>query len=337
MKGSGLLYPADLAAWQAWQTSRTPLRALVRRLRPTVPPPGVLAVFGPSPQVLVVLDSMAPTSLLALLEVTPHLSAAFAVLSPAPLPNGRAGSPQLLDASVVPEALRSVRVVASTGPFLPLGAVGLEWARRLGAEFVAVQHGLLTPHAPPLAPDSHLLAWSSADADFWRSGRPDVQTRVVGSQLLWEAGLGHTHVTDDRPTFLGQLHSAEMGRREMARFTAAFCRTEDTRYRPHPGERDRLSRWQHARWRRQGIEFDDGSVPLRQLPTPVVSVFSTGILEAAARGVPAWAAYDRPPAWLEEFWQRYDMSRYGAAPTPAPAPPDLEPAVAVAAAIEALL
>ena len=231
MNGSGLRYPADLAAWQAWQTSRTPLRAVVRRIRPTVRPPGVLDVFGPSPQVLVVLDSTAPTSLLALLKVTPHLSAAFAVLFPAPLPNGRAGSPQLLDTSVVPEALRSVRVVASTGHFLPRGAIGLEWARRLGAEFVAVQHGLLTPHAPPLAPDSHLLAWSSADADFWRSGRPDVQTRVVGSQLLWEAGLGHTHVTDDRPTFLGQLHSAEMGRHEMARFTAAFCRAEDTRYR----------------------------------------------------------------------------------------------------------
>ena len=69
----------------------------------------------------------------------------------------------------------------------------------------------------------------------------------------------------------------------------------------------------------------------------VVSVFSTGILEAAARGVPAWAAYDRPPAWLEEFWERYAMSRYGAAPTPAPPPAAREPALAVAAAIEALL
>ena len=228
-------------------------------------------------------------------------------------------------------------VVVGAGHYLPLGAVAHAWSRRLGARFVAVQHGLLTPHAPPLAPDSTLLAWSAADADFWRSGRPDVQTQVVGSQLLWEAGRGRTRVTDDRPTFLGQLHSAEMGRREMARFTGAFCRTEGTRYRPHPGERDRLSRWQHARWRRQGIELDDGSVPLRELPTPVVSVFSTGILEAAARGVPAWAAYDRPPAWLEEFWERYAMSRYGGAPTPAPAPPEREPAVAVAAAVEALL
>jgi hypothetical protein len=123
----------------------------------------------------------------------------------------------------------------------------------------------------------------------------------------------------------------------MARFTGRFCRTEGARYRPHPGERDRLSRWQHARWRRQGIEFDDGSVPLRELPTPVVSVFSTGILEAAARGVPAWSAYDAPPAWLSEFWERYAMSRYGSDPTPAPRRPDREPALAVAHAVEALL
>ena len=225
----------------------------------------------------------------------------------------------------------------AAGHYLPLGAVGHAWSRLLGAGFVAVQHGLLTPHAPPLAPDSRLLAWSAADADFWRSGRSDVGADVVGSQLLWQAGQGRTLVTDERPTFLGQLHSAEMGRRTMARFTGRLCRTEGLRYRPHPGERDRLSRWQHARWRRQGIELDDGTVPLRDLPTPVVSVFSTGILEAAARGVPSWAAYDRPPAWLAEFWERYGMSRYGGAPTPAPAPPGREPALAVAAAIEALL
>ena len=230
-----------------------------------------------------------------------------------------------------------MQVVGSTGHYLPRGAIGHAWSRRLGAEFLTVQHGLLTPFAPPLAAESRLLAWSPADGEFWRSGRPDVTTEVVGSELLWRAAQGHTTVTDERPTFLGQLHSAEMGRRAMARFTGRLCRAERLRYRPHPGERDRLSRWQHARWRRQGIELDDGTVPLRDLPTPVVSVFSTGILEAAARGVPAWAAYDRPPAWLAEFWERYGMSRYGGAPTPAPAPPERRPALAVAAAIEALL
>jgi hypothetical protein len=333
-----MAFPRDLAAWHAWAGSRTPLRTLVGRLRSPFTPPaplaGVMTVLGPSPRVLVVLDTLAPTSRKALLEVTTHLAGDFAVLSPGPLPNRWPGTSLVLDAATVPDVLGSVQVVASTGHYLPRGAVGYAWSRLLGADFVTVQHGLLTAYAPPLAPDSWLLAWSAADAEYWQAGRPDVQTSVAGSQLLWEAGSGSTRVSEERPTFLGQLHSAEMGRRAMARFTGRFCRTEGLRYRPHPGERDRLSRLQHAIWRRQGIEFDDGHVPLRDLPTPVVSVFSTGILEAAARGVPAWAAYDRPPAWLAEFWDRYGMARYGSDPTPAPDRPSTEPAVTVAAALE---
>jgi hypothetical protein len=333
----GLNHPRDLAAWHAWQRSRSPLRAFVDRFRSQPELQGTLTMYGSEPLVLVVLDWLAPTSRMALHAMTAHLSVPYAVLSPTALPGEEPGTQVEPKAGAVPEVLSSVAAVVAAGHYLPLGAVAHGWSRRLQAEFVAVQHGLLTPHAPPLAPASRVLAWSEADAEFWRSGRPDVRTQVVGSQLLWEAGNGRTVVTDDRPTFLGQLHSAEMGRRDMARFTGSFCRAERARYRPHPGEGDRLSRWQHARWRKQGIEFDDGATPLRELPTPVVSVFSTGILEAAARGVPAWAAYDRPPAWLSEFWERYAMSRYGGPPTPAPARPDREPAMAVAAAIEAML
>jgi hypothetical protein len=330
--------PRDLDAWRAWQDSRSPVRSLAARLRPEPPLTGVLTIVGSRPRALVVLDTLAPTSRLALLDATRHLVDDYAVLSPSAWvltgsTNG-GGAGVTLDASVVPDVLSDISTVAAAGHYLPRGAVGYAWSRRLGADFVTVQHGLLTPHSPPLAADSLLLAWSDADGEFWRSGRTDVRTEVVGSQLLWVAGNGRTGVTDDRPTFLGQLHSAEMGRRAMARFTGSFCRTEGLRYRPHPCERDRLSRWQHARWRRQGIEFDDGAVPLRELPTPVVSVFSTGILEAAARGVPAWAAYDRPPAWLTEFWDRYGMARYGSDPTPAPARLTKEPAAAVAAALE---
>jgi hypothetical protein len=338
----GLTYPRDLDAWHAWQRSRTPLRTLRNRFRSEPPLLGTLTLMSSEPRLLVVLDWLAPTALMALFEMTRHLSTPYAVLAPQPIPGMPLSTTAqqreiTVDPAVSPTELGGVQVVVAAGHYLPLGAAGYAWSRLLSAEFVAVQHGLLTPHAPPLAPDSHLLAWSGADADFWRSGRLDVQARVVGSQLLWEAGAGSTHVTHDRPTFLGQLHSAEVGRRAMARFTGRFCRTEGARYRPHPGERDRLSRWQHARWRRQGIRFDDGSVPLRELPAPVVSVFSTGILEAAARGVPAWAAYDDPPAWLSEFWERYDMSRYGSAPTPAPARPEQQPAVTVAADVEAML
>jgi hypothetical protein len=296
---------------------------------------GYLTLRGANPGVLVVLDTLAPTSRLALLDATSHLAGDFAVLSPAPLPNGWPGTRMEPAATRVPDELSSVRVVASTGHYLPLGAVGYGWSRELGADYVTVQHGLLTTFAPPLAPDSWLLAWSDQDAAYWSAGRDDVQVAVAGSQLLWEAGREAAgSLTDTRPTFLGQLHSAEIGRWPMARFTGSFCRREGLRYRPHPGEKDRLSRWQHAVWRLRGIDFDDGRVPLRELPTPVVSVFSTGILEAAARGVPAWAAYDDPPAWLAEFWERYAMARYGTTPTPAPVRPATEPAAAVAAALE---
>ena len=51
-----------------------------------------------------------------------------------------------------------------------------------------VQHGALTPYAPPLPDDCTVLAWSEADGEFWRSGRDDVRIETVGSQLLWEAG-----------------------------------------------------------------------------------------------------------------------------------------------------
>jgi hypothetical protein len=333
----GLNHPRDLEAWHAWQRSQNRLRGLRSRLRPARPLAGLLSATDNEPRVLVVLDWVAPTSLMALLAITRHLSVPYAVLSASPLPDGTRATEVAPVESVVPDELSSVSVVVAAGHYLPLGNVALAWSRRLGAEYVAVQHGLLAPHVPPLAPDSRLLAWSAADAEFWRSGRDDVRTGVVGSQLLWEAAAYPGRVTDERPTFLGQLHSAEMGRRAMARFTGRFVRAEGMRYRPHPGERDRLSRWQHAAWRRQGIDFDDGSVPLRELPTPVVSVFSTGILEAAARGVPAWAAYDDPPRWLSEFWERYAMSRYGHEPTASPARPATEPVVAAAAAVEALL
>jgi len=294
----------------------------------------VLTLFGDRPRVLVILDTLAPTSRLALLEPAGHLLREHAILAPSTLPDRGGVAVQIGRPDVVPDALSEVVTVVAAGHYLPLGGIGHAWSRQLGAEFVTVQHGLLTPHAPPLAPDSRLLAWSAADAEFWVSDRDDVAADVVGSQLLWEAGSTTASPSEDRPTFLGQLHSAEIGRRAMARFTRAFCLREGARYRPHPGERDRLSRWQHALWRRRGMAFDDGRMPLRELSTPVVSVFSTGILEAAARGLPAWAAFDRPPAWLVEFWDRYAMSRFGTDPTPAPLRPDTPPAATVAALIE---
>ena len=46
----------------------------------------------------------------------------------------------------------------STGHYLPLGALAHRSAEP--GRFLTVQHGLLTPHAPPLGAGTILLAWS---------------------------------------------------------------------------------------------------------------------------------------------------------------------------------
>jgi hypothetical protein len=202
-----------------------------------------------------------------------------------------------------------------------------------GAPFLVSQHGLLTPYAPPLPRDSCLLAWTHADADFWASGRSDVTVAVLGSQLLWQVEPTAAPVdAAERPTYLGQLHAAELSRSRLARAAYAFCQAHGATYRPHPSEKDRVSRLLHAGWERRGIRVSS-ETPLSHLDSPVVSVFSTGVLEAAARGIPAWVDFPDPPMWLAEFWDRYGMRAYGEDPTRALPRSDAEPAAAVARAL----
>jgi hypothetical protein len=85
-----------------------------------------------------------------------------------------------------------------------------------------------------------------------------------------------------------------------------------------------------AAYARAGITIDTSGLPLVDLEAPIVSVFSTGVLEAAARGREAWVDFPRPPAWLGEFWERYGMHRLGTDPTPAPERPATEPAQRIA-------
>ena len=83
--------------------------------------------------------------------------------------------------------LPDIRIVLSAAQFLSRGAVAYEFSRAIGAEYWMVQHGLLVPQAPPLPVGCTLLAFSEADAEFWASGRRDVTTHAVGSQLLYLA------------------------------------------------------------------------------------------------------------------------------------------------------
>jgi hypothetical protein len=337
----GLNFAEDLDAWRSWQQRQNPLRRFRSALRPDAPSAPWLAVRGTSPRLLVTLDAPTPTqraSLLRPLELLGHTDAA--VLIPSRMSGLLPGEWRWIqvDNTAMPEELESVRTVLAVGHYLPMGQLAENYARRLAARFVVVQHGLLTPHAPPLPRDAHLLAFSEPDAGYARSGRTDVTYQVVGSQLLWDA-VGSVEEMDPlgTPLFLGQLHGAELPRRGKARTAGTFCRSTGASYRPHPAETDILSRLQHAAWERQGVKIDRSTTPLKDLNRPVVSAFSTGVLEAAARGIPSWVSYENPPSWLGEFWDRYGMAPWGGDPTPAPARPRVEPALAIAQILEELM
>ncbi|MBM6404313.1 RNA-binding protein [Phycicoccus sp. CSK15P-2] len=342
----GLNHPTDLGAWRRWQDAQQPWSRRVRAAlaaRRGRTDDAVLTAGGPAPRVVVALDATTPTALGALLRPAVSLDAPdVAVISPGPLgdsaPAGwdgrRGAAAALLDEVVGPRT-----VVLALGHFLPVGALAHAAARRAGARFVTVQHGLLTPHAPPLPEGTHLLAWSAADAEYWRSGRTDVTATVVGSQLLWDAAeAGATPADPDAPpVFLGQLHGAELPRQVLAATAEQFCRDTGATYRPHPSEKDRRSRATHARWERAGITVERSGTPLRELGSPVVSVFSTGVLEAAAAGLPAWVHLVDPPGWVTEFWERYGLSRWGGRPTSSPERPARAPSMAVAAAVRGMM
>jgi hypothetical protein len=132
------------------------------------------------------------------------------------------------------------------------------------------------------------------------------------------------------PVFLGQLHGAELDRSVTVRTVDRLAKEGPLVYRPHPAERDILSRVQHRRWARRGVVLEFANRRLAEVDRPIVGIFSTGLLEAAAAGRPAWAACVEPPEWVEELWERYSIARYGAAePTPPPELPPTEPARAI--------
>ena len=345
---AGLTHPVDLAAWQAGQRASQGrirrLRAATRALRrrPSIVEVATRRGDGP-PRAVVVLDALTTTSRRALLGPLPHLAAPVAVVGPVGLSESLPPAGWQTAVEPADEALwRLVRpgaVVLSTGHYLALGALAHEVAGGRGARFVTVQHGLMTPHAPPLAQGSTLLAWSDEDADFWRSGRDDVSVHVVGSQLLWDAAERRAGAVpeDAAPVFLGQLHGAELPRELMARTAEAFCLETGATYRPHPAESDRRSRAAHRRWEAEGITVDRSRTPLRELGRPVVSVFSTGVLEAAAAGVPSWVHLPDPPGWVREFWTRYRLAPWGGEPTPSPERPATEPSAAVAERVRGMM
>lgn len=335
-----LTFPSDLESWRRWQSKQNPLRRLRNLARKDTPPSLWLITNAPEPELLVAMDSTTPSSVAAFAAPLRHIEGmpvavlALADIS-AQLPGEWSAAP-LADDSL-PDAISGVNTVFAAGHFMPAGTVAHTWSRALGARFVIAQHGLLTTWAPPLPEEAHVLAFSDADGQYWASGRTDVTHEVVGSQLFWRAAQNRlTPDAEAHPLFLGQLHGAELSRRTSARSAELFCMTTGATYRPHPSETDRLSRLQHARWRRRGIDFDTSDTPLSENRRPIASVFSTGVLEAAAAGIPSWVTAVHPPAWVRDCWHRYRMAPWGGDPTPSPAIPEIEPAQAIAASLERL-
>ncbi|MDO4919666.1 RNA-binding protein [Kocuria sp.] len=366
-----LAFPRDLRAWRQWQESTRPVRLAATRVRAglrasplplaghhadAVGEPLWLTWRGEHPAVLLALDAQTPTQLASVLRPLAWLAGTdAAVVSTEPVTGALAArgedpglwrSVRVPAAAPRPDVLDGLRAVLSVGAYLPAGAAAHRWALSTGASSAVVQHGLLTPFAPPLPEDCLLLAFSEQDAAFLAWQRPDVAVRVVGSQLLWSAARPELRApaaaAEHRPVFLGQLHGAELPRRDVARAARHFCTVTGAVYRPHPGERDKLSRAQHTAWRAKGLTVDRAGAALPAVDAPVASVFSTGVLEAAARGLPARVTHPAPPRWLEAFWERYAMARWdgtaagagsatGRAPaTPPPEVPRTESARAVA-------
>lgn len=351
----GVRFERDLQAWRNWQERRQPVSRRVRARTVSLlqragkeRPIWVTSTPGESGRSLVVvLDSRSPTAVHALLVPLRHLAThAVSVLSRDPVADLLPPAPWTATArpptDAVADAIQASSTVLTLGHYLPIASAAYAVARARGARFVTVQHGLLTPLAPPLADGTSLLAWSAADAEFWTAGRDDVEFEVVGSELLWQAGAARPATTgpgtqrSPAPVYLGQLHAAELPRSGLVAAAEAFCRSAGAHYRPHPAEVDRRSRAIHERWARAGVIIERDPTPLTDLDAPIVSVFSTGTLEAAAHGLPAFVDYLDPPRWLEEFWDRYRLSRWGTDPTPAPERASTSPAEAVAAAVSGM-
>ncbi len=337
-----LNHPGDLVAWRRWHEWRHPVRQAARTARTRVRPlEGArvdVLVPGPDSDVLVAVEvthtSVERAVVAPLTHLAPGRTAIVAPVGWQP-PPGYVGHRRR---SIPLHDLRldvSPRVVLAAGHYTAIGEAAYALADDRALPFFVSQHGALTPFAPPLPRAAHLLAWSDADGEFWTAGRDDVSVTTTGSQLLWEAGSraadGREPSSSGEPlVYLGQGHAAEISRARLAHAALTTCRQHGAVYRPHPSERDVTSRAVLGAYARAGITVDVSAVPLVDLEAPIVSVFSTGVLEAAARGRDAWVDFPRPPAWLGEFWERYGMRRLGAVPTSAPDRPHVEPARRIA-------
>ena len=351
-----VIHPRSLERWEEWRNSRRPAAAVRAALsgrlrrRPAVPAPApvlhsrsgdgdrriLLGMDAPEETADVAAGQDSPLGE-ALLAVLPYLTSPVDVLAPGDQRIPALEGPEwerrpLAGAGALDEL--GITAVITGGWAAPVGRRVHDWARRAGIPGAVLQHGTVTPFAPPLPPETTLLAWSQADAEFQRAARADVDTRVVGSQRLWQADRDARTAAPrepvDRPVFLGELRRLDLPDRLAARAALRCVRSEGALYRPGPLEIDRPSRLTHALMRRRGVEFQDPPLPVAEQSGPVVAVLSADILEAAVRGLPAHVYGPGMPSWVYEYWERYGMRRLGRGDTPAPPVAADEPARLIA-------
>ncbi len=319
----GLIHPFDLDAFRRDEASRQSLgrlRRIAHLARPKVSQEHFFVVSPSSDaDILVAMDSPNISCQAAVGDPLAFLpSERVAVISPFPplVQDDKKQIQRVRALDELQQAVPKVATVVSAGHHVPAGALVHAYAQRVDAVCVVVQHGMLLPQAAPLPPDVHVAAWSEADAQFWTTDRTDCVTHVVGSQLLHRAMLSpHRAIAlDDQPVYVGALHGTELPRRQIEQIARQFCLATGAKYRPHPSETDLQSRATHAIWKKLGISFEDKNVPLLELGAPVVGMWSTGVLEAASAGRPAWVYHPDPPYWLREVWDRYGLSQWGAEP-----------------------
>ncbi|MGO1283854.1 MAG: hypothetical protein ACTHUU_01950 [Brachybacterium sp.] len=339
-----LIHPRNLERWQEWRSSRRRLPGIHRAATPRHDVQGFVLHTRRgegSSHILLGIDTAEGASHSGLPAVLSYLQGSASAVTATGVEIEALSGPEWSH-QCIPDPVAGLETLGITALLILGGhhAVGETlhaWARKTVVPAAVLQHDLLTPFAPPLPPDSTLLAWTAQDGAIHRADRDDVEVRVVGSQRLWQASYEARDEAPDleeRPVFRGQLTSFELSRRVTLSAAYSGCRSTEALYQPGPGETDRLSRTAHALLRRRGIEMLDPAIPLGAQHRPVLSVLSADVLESAARGLPAWVHAPRAPGWMHEVWERYGMQRIGREPTPAPPVAADEPARLIAQMLE---
>ena len=306
----GLTHPRDLEAWHRWQDRQPAGRAArpadargAARHRPPRRPrrqrrahPGRPAAAGPGlPGVALARRRCGPCSTRCATSTPPTSPSSRPPGVTDLLPDG----PWTESPGFAPDRRRPVAaggaLVLSTGHYLPLGA-----ARAAAADAGALPHRAARPAHParPAPGRRH---------DPARLERGRRRLLALGPRRRRLGGGRVPAALGGRRAPAGHRRPGRPARSSSASCTAPSCPATCSPRPPRPSAAPSTpptaptppsatgrSVATHARWEAAGITIDRSGIPLRELGAPVVSVFSTGVLEAAAAGLPAWVDAGRP-------------------------------------------